>query len=130
MFKTTLQVDNPIRLTDLIQLREIAGAGPVLILTHDNPDPDGLASGKAFADLLSAWDIASHLVYSGLVGRAENRAMHRLLTPEWDYKTVLPDLQDYTATVLLDSQPGAGNNSLSARVIHDIVIDHHSPVRS
>lgn len=130
MHKTTLLVDNPIRLTDLSQLRQIAGAGPVLILTHENPDPDGLASGKAFAALLSAWDIASHLVYSGLVGRAENRTMHQLLTPEWDYKTVLPDLHEYTATAILDSQPGAGNNNLSAGLIPDIVIDHHLPVRS
>lgn len=130
MHKTTLLVDNPIRLTDLTQLRHIAGAGPVLILTHDNPDPDGLASGKAFATLLSAWDTPSHLVYSGLVGRAENRAMHRLLTSEWEYKTVLPDLQEYTAVALLVSQPGAGNNSLSPGLIPDMVIDHHLPVRS
>ncbi len=111
-------------------LRQNAGSGPVLILTHDNPDPDALASGKAFATLLkSAWDIPSRLLYSGLVLRPENRAMLHLLTPEWEHSDVLPDLNQYTAVALVDTQPGAGNNRLPAAHIPQIVIDHHHPMR-
>lgn len=114
----------------LAQLRAIAGIGPVLILTHDNPDPDALASGKALATLLqSAWNIPSRLLYSGLVQRAENRAMLRLLTPEWTHSDVLPELGQFSAVALVDTQPGAGNNRLPATHIPQIVIDHHHPIR-
>jgi nanoRNase/pAp phosphatase (c-di-AMP/oligoRNAs hydrolase) len=114
----------------LNHLRRAAGAGPVLILTHDNPDPDALASGKALAALLeSAWNIPSRLLYSGLVLRAENRALLDLLTPEWEHSDVLDDLNHYSAVALIDTQRGAGNNRLPADTIPQIVIDHHHPVR-
>ena len=86
-----LAKNNSLDQNRLAQLRTTAGSGPVLILTHDNPDPDALASGKAFATLLkSAWNIPSRLLYSGLVQRAENRAMLNLLTPEWEHSNVPP----------------------------------------
>ncbi|MDX1415051.1 MAG: DHH family phosphoesterase [Candidatus Promineifilaceae bacterium] len=114
----------------LDRLREIVGKGPVLILTHDNPDPDALASGKAFATLLNeAWNVPSHLVYSGLVLRAENRALLRLLTPEWEHSDILADLDHYSAVAMLDTQPGAGNNRLPDTYSPQIVIDHHQPLR-
>jgi nanoRNase/pAp phosphatase (c-di-AMP/oligoRNAs hydrolase) len=114
----------------LTQLQSIVGSGPVLILTHDNPDPDALASGKAFATLLDqAWNIPSRLVYSGLVLRPENRAMLNILTPEWEHQDKLPDLSEYTAVVLIDTQPDAGNNRLPADFVPHIVIDHHHPKR-
>lgn len=112
----------------LERLRTIAGTGPVLVLTHDNPDPDALAAGKAFATLLkSAWNISSRLVYSGLVLRAENRALLKLLTPEWEHSDRLVALDQYSAIALLDTQPGAGNNRLPIEHIPQIVIDHHHP---
>jgi nanoRNase/pAp phosphatase (c-di-AMP/oligoRNAs hydrolase) len=114
----------------LAQLRTIVGSGPVLILTHDNPDPDALASGKAFATLLkSAWNIPSRLLYSGLVERPENRAMLNLLTPEWKHNDVLPGLDQFSAMALIDTQPGAGNNRLPTTHSPQIVIDHHQPIR-
>ena len=114
----------------LAHLRTIVGSGPVLILTHDNPDPDALASGKAFATLLkSAWNIPSQLLYSGLVQRPENRAMLNILTPEWVHSDVLPGLDQFSAVALIDTQPGAGNNRLPATHIPQIVIDHHYPKR-
>ena len=114
----------------LDRLRIAAGAGPVLILTHDNPDPDALAAGKAFATLLkSAWNIPSRLVYSGLVLRAENRAMLNFLTPEWEHNDTLSNLDQYSAIALIDTQPGAGNNRLPANNLPQIVIDHHHPLR-
>lgn len=114
----------------LAQLKKVAGPGPVLILTHNNPDPDALASGAALATLLSdAWGISSRLVYSGLIARAENHAMLRLLTPEWEKTAELSELKEYSALALVDSQPGAGNNSLPPDTIPQIVIDHHHPLR-
>jgi nanoRNase/pAp phosphatase (c-di-AMP/oligoRNAs hydrolase) len=114
----------------LAQLRTTAGSGPVLILTHDNPDPDGLASGKALAMLLkTAWNISSQLLYSGLIQRPENRAMLNLLTPEWVHADLLPELDQFSALALVDTQPGAGNNRLPQTHIPHIVIDHHHPIR-
>ena len=111
-------------------LRKTAGRGPVLILTHDNPDPDALASGKALAFLLrKAWDIPSRLVYNGLVARAENQSMLSHLTPEWEYSWTLPNLKDYSAVAQVDTQPGAGNNRLNTVQPAHIVIDHHHPIR-
>jgi len=130
MSNLIIEVDNPIDQTQLDKLREVAGKGPVLILTHDNPDPDSLASGKALATLLKeAWNIPSRLVYSGLVARAENHAMLIRLTPEWEYGESLPDLDQFSAVAQVDTQPGAGNNRLDAVQPRHIVIDHHYPVR-
>ncbi len=116
---------------DLEKLRACAGLGPVLILTHNNPDPDSLASGKALSVLLrKAWGISSRLVYSGLVARSENRAMLDLLTPEWEHDVALSSLEGYSAIALVDTQPGAGNNNLPEDLIPQIVIDHHHPIRA
>ena len=125
-----IKLTNPIDQAHMKRLRRVAGKGPVLILTHDNPDPDALASGKALAFLFkSAWDIPSRLMYSGLVARAENQAMLHHLTPEWEYSGKLPDLKDYSAVAQVDTQPGAGNNRLNTVQPAHIVIDHHHPVR-
>jgi nanoRNase/pAp phosphatase (c-di-AMP/oligoRNAs hydrolase) len=121
---------NPIHQDRLDLLRSVVGAGPVLVLTHDNPDPDALASGKGLACLLrSAWGVPSRLVYSGLIDRAENRAMLRILTPEWEPAEVLNDLEQYSALALVDTQPGGGNNRLPAGLTPHIVIDHHYPIQ-
>ena len=121
---------NSSELNRLDQLRHAAGAGPVLILTHVNPDPDALASGKALATLLkSAWNVPSRLLYSGLVLRAENRALLNLLTPEWESGRMPADLSVYSAVALVDTQPGAGNNRLPENYVPQIVIDHHHPLR-
>jgi len=130
MSHLTIESNNPIDQNHLEKLRTVAGNGPVLIMTHDNPDPDSLASGKALAVLLKgAWGIPSRLVYSGLVARAENHTMLKNLTPEWEHSENLPDLMDYSAVAQVDTQPGAGNNRLDTVQPRHIVIDHHYPVR-
>jgi nanoRNase/pAp phosphatase (c-di-AMP/oligoRNAs hydrolase) len=130
MTNLNINLTNPIDPAHMDKLRRVAGTGPVLILTHDNPDPDALASGRAFSFLLKeAWNIPSRLVYSGLVARAENQAMLNRLTPEWEYSGKLPDLEDYSAVAQVDTQPGAGNNRLDSIQPAHIVIDHHHPVR-
>ena len=131
MSNLIIELTNPIKQTHLEKLRSLAGTGPVLILTHDNPDPDSLASGKALATLFrEAWGIPSQLVYSGLVARAENQAVLKRLTPEWEHSDLLPDLKEYTAVAQVDTQPGAGNNRLNTAQPRHIVIDHHFPLRN
>jgi nanoRNase/pAp phosphatase (c-di-AMP/oligoRNAs hydrolase) len=125
-----LITENPITAERLSQLRSAAGEGPLLILTHDSPDPDALASGNAMGFLCEqAWEIPCELAYTGLVARAENRTMLHLLTPKWRRVEDLSDLSRFSGVALVDTQPAAGNNRLPEGIIPQIVIDHHHPVR-
>jgi nanoRNase/pAp phosphatase (c-di-AMP/oligoRNAs hydrolase) len=124
----TIDLTNPIGPAQLDRLRGIAGKGPVLILTHDNPDPDALASAWALHAILARGrrrkvDVA----YGGLIGRPANRAMVSILR----FPLVSIDrleLSRYDRFALVDSQPETGNNSLPAERVPDVVIDHH-PLR-
>ena len=60
--------------------RHRARLSPLLILTHDFPDPDALASAFALQYLAqTAFDIQARIAYGGELGRTENRMMVRLL---------------------------------------------------
>lgn len=128
--RMSVSTESPITSAQLDQLRIAAGKGPILITTHDNPDPDALAAGLALSRLLAnAWNIASQLVYCGKVGRAENQTILRLITPEWAFQETLSHLEQFRSVALVDSQPGAGNHSLPAGLIPVLVFDHHHPIR-
>lgn len=128
MSLTHFDLPKPIDQARLEQLHGVVGKGPLLILTHDSPDPDALATGLGLASLVKqAWGVPSRLVYCGLVARAENRAVLSLLTPDWEAEDSVPELADYSASALLDTQPGAGNNRFPTDHVPDIVIDHHYP---
>lgn len=109
-------------------LKELRGARRLLILTHDNPDPDAIAAGWVLADLVRrTLRLPSTLAYDGVVGRAENRAMVCLLRiPLVRLSEV--DSRRYDAVALVDTQPGSGNNSLPRGVVPRVVFDHH-PLR-
>ena len=106
----------------------LRGKGRTLIIIHDNPDPDCLASAMALRHLLAVkLGRDAVIAFSGMIGRSENLAMAReleiTLTP-----LEMVDLDGYSAICMLDTQPGTGNNSLPAGRRVDIVIDHH-PLR-
>lgn len=113
-------------LTRLLQ-REGRG-GRWLVLTHDNPDPDALASAQILARILrTAFKQKVTAAYGGIVGRAENREMVRTLKLPFSHVRHL-NLKKYQHFALVDTQPRSGNNQLPSRVVPAIVIDHH-PVR-
>ena len=121
---------NPLSEGALERLRRALHPGPVLILTHHNPDPDALAAGTGLAYLLEKkWGIVAHKAFSGSVARAENVAMMRHLTPDWRAIDCLEEAPDHRNLVLVDSQPGAGNNLLSNGTVPTAVFDHHEPFR-
>jgi nanoRNase/pAp phosphatase (c-di-AMP/oligoRNAs hydrolase) len=96
-----------------------------LVLTHDNPDPDSIASAVALAHLLERLaGVPAVVAYGGIVGRAENRALVRVLK-----LPVVPiariDFEDYDLIAMVDTQPEQGNHSLPASHFPDVVIDHH-----
>ncbi len=105
-------------------LQALEGPAPLVILPHDNPDPDALASAAALKFLVQEL-IGKEAVIAqgGIVGRAENRAMLTYLNIELE---PVGDLSFADAQVaLVDTQPGRTNNSLPVGMIPTVVIDHH-----
>jgi nanoRNase/pAp phosphatase (c-di-AMP/oligoRNAs hydrolase) len=96
-----------------------------LILTHDNPDPDSIAAGVGLAHLLEKLaGVPAVVAYGGIVGRAENRALIKVLKlPVVPLSRVVFD--DHDLICMVDTQPEQGNHSLPARHFPDVVIDHH-----
>lgn len=106
-------------------LQALEGPAPLVILPHDNPDPDALASAAALKFLVHEL-IGKEAVIAqgGIVGRAENRAMLTYL--KIDLKPVGElSLTGDVHVALVDTQPGRTNNSLPAGRTPTIVIDHH-----
>jgi nanoRNase/pAp phosphatase (c-di-AMP/oligoRNAs hydrolase) len=103
--------------------------GRWLVLTHDNPDPDALASALILTRVLrSAFQLKVTTAYGGIIGRAENREMFKSLRLRFSHIRHL-NLKRYQHFALVDTQPRSGNNQLPPRVTPSIVIDHH-PVRA
>lgn len=115
------------RVRSFLQLAR--GKKRALILTHDNPDPDSMASALGLAFLLERrLGLPTKIAYGGIVGRAENRALVRVLKlPLVPVSRIVFD--DYDFIALVDTQPECGNHSLLARVGATAVLDHH-PARA
>ena len=114
-------------LTEL--MRSEGRGGRWLVLTHDNPDPDALASAQILARVLrQAFRQTVTVAYGGIIGRAENREMVRGLHLPLQPRPP-SELKKYGHFALVDTQPRSGNNQLPPRLVPDIVIDHH-PVRA
>lgn len=107
-------------------LREKKDAlSPLLIMTHDYPDPDALASAFALHDLAEkAFAITSRIVYDGIIGRMENREMVRILKMPV-HKLKAADLKKYNCIALVDTQGAFENNSFPKNRKATIVIDQH-----
>lgn len=113
----------------LAKLQEVLkGKRKVLIITHNNPDPDSVASAWALKYLLQNYcKVSSVIVYGGIVGRSENQAMIKYLQIDLKpYREV--NIRNFSIIALVDTQPHAGNNPLPHSIKANIVIDHH-PLR-
>ena len=105
----------------------VAGAdgGPWLVLTHDNPDPDALASAAVLARILDhRFGQRATCGYGGIIGRAENREMVRTLGLELTHLRHL-SFARFGRFALVDTQPATGNNQLPRQLVPDVVFDHH-----
>jgi nanoRNase/pAp phosphatase (c-di-AMP/oligoRNAs hydrolase) len=109
-------------------LEWMRGKGKTLIIIHDNPDPDCLASAMALRLLFTMkLNRDSIIAFSGIIGRSENIAMAKAL----EIALVPLDmihLDDFSVICMLDTQPGTGNTALPPERRVDIVVDHH-PMR-
>jgi nanoRNase/pAp phosphatase (c-di-AMP/oligoRNAs hydrolase) len=108
-------------------LQAIARPAPIVILPHDNPDPDALASAATLAYLFRQLaKREASIALGGIVGRAENRAMLTYLNINLIGVSSI-EFGPQTIIALVDTQPGRTNNSLPEGLTPTIVIDHHPP---
>lgn len=111
-------------------IETLENPGRWLVLTHDNPDPDCLASAALLTRVLQqAFKQKVTMAYSGIIGRAENREMVRTLGLRLSHTRHL-NFKQYKYFALVDTQPKTGNNSLPEDIVPTLVIDHHPARRA
>ncbi|MFB6120864.1 MAG: DHH family phosphoesterase [Halobacteriaceae archaeon] len=107
------------QLASVIQSTE----GRMAIVTHDNPDPDAIASAAALQAIAEEFGVESDIVYFGDIGRQENRAFVNLLGIDL---TAYPDadLDEYDTVALIDQTESV---DVALGVSVDAYIGHHEP---
>ncbi len=113
------------RLLDFLSRRKDS-LSPLLILTHDYPDPDALASAMALGHLAQQYyGITSRIAYGGIIGRCENKALVKLL--DIPLRKIRPEhFSKYRNIALVDTQPRFDNNAFPPKRKATIVIDQHA----
>jgi nanoRNase/pAp phosphatase (c-di-AMP/oligoRNAs hydrolase) len=97
----------------------------VVVVMHDNPDPDAIASGWGLRLLIETkLRLDVRLVGGGEIVRAENRHMVNLLGPPLELVRQV-SVPDGAAVILVDCGPEGHNHLLSQRNYRTLVIDHH-----
>lgn len=106
-------------------LRELDG--PVCIFTHDNPDPDAIASAAALVRVAEQLNVPARAHYYGEITHQSNRAFINALDLPI---TQLDDGEspgDCSGFALVDHAIAGRNNALDPQTKVDIIIDHHRP---
>jgi nanoRNase/pAp phosphatase (c-di-AMP/oligoRNAs hydrolase) len=107
-------------------LKVLDGHSKLLIIPHNDPDPDSIATSVALRHLVAElYGVEAQIKHHGLVGRAENKALVRYLRNPLKKLNNVPLDRDIPIA-LIDTQPGAGNHPLPKDFIPTIVIDHHN----
>jgi nanoRNase/pAp phosphatase (c-di-AMP/oligoRNAs hydrolase) len=101
--------------------RYFADADRVLILLHNDPDPDALASGLALRNLLRRTKTTAIIGAIQGVTRPENLRMANMLDIQVERVTAA-SLQEYERIATVDVQPHYFGGLLNRA---DLVIDHH-----
>lgn len=114
------------KLKELAAVLDSVSGKRLLVLCHNNPDPDTIGGALAFQYLLQKkFGARSIIGYGGMVTRAENKAMISRLRIKI-YQLSKVDITKYHGIALIDAQPGTGNNLLDVRgAVPLIVVDHH-----
>ncbi len=105
----------------------LRGIERLAVVTHDNPDPDAIASAVALGRIAESVGCEVDVCYFGDITHQENRAFVNLL--EFELTNLEPGevLDTYDGIALVDhSRPGV-NDGLPEGLQVDVVIDHHPP---
>jgi nanoRNase/pAp phosphatase (c-di-AMP/oligoRNAs hydrolase) len=100
-----------------------------IIVLHDYPDPDAIASAYAHRLISTEYDIEADILYTGEISHQQNIALVRLLGIDLiEYDDSL-DLEPYQAAILVDHQGTTVERIVSAletaKVPVLLVVDHH-----
>ncbi|MFZ5802641.1 MAG: DHH family phosphoesterase [Candidatus Omnitrophota bacterium] len=98
---------------------------PLLILTHNHPDPDAIATAYALQYIgRQVFGISSQIVYAGIIGRMENKEMVRIL--KIPLKKIRPyDFRKFRNVALVDTQPAFENNIFPKNRRATLIVDQH-----
>ncbi|HHF58140.1 MAG TPA: phosphoesterase, partial [candidate division WOR-3 bacterium] len=100
----------------------------LLIVMHDNPDPDAMASAAALQVIAQNTGLRTTIVYGGEITHHENRAFVNLLG--LDIRKVSPgsyEVKRHPTIALIDCQPNGNLSILDDEDLKkiEILIDHH-----
>ncbi len=117
--------------SDVDKLKNIVDSySRLLILTHNNPDPDALGAAAGMRLLMKKFaGVPSTIGYAGFLTRAENKEMVKHLKLSVKHIDEI-DIRRHRGVIMVDTQPQAGNNVLSKGANVLGVIDHHPLRRS
>jgi nanoRNase/pAp phosphatase (c-di-AMP/oligoRNAs hydrolase) len=112
------------RSDDLLEV--LSNYSDILIVAHDNPDPDAIATGWGVYTLIEEkLGRKPRLVGGGAIIRAENRHMLELLQPPIELVNEI-SCEEGTAAILVDCGLGTTNHLVTRAGIQPVaVIDHH-----
>lgn len=103
------------------------------IFSHNEPDPDSIASALAFQKICEKEGVHSKIYYGGEISHQENIELVRLLEIELhrigNEDELAIALQNSSKIVLIESAFPSENNVLPKDVVPNIVLDHHSTSR-
>ncbi len=103
----------------------LRGVESLVVVCHDNPDPDCLASALALEAIAEAAGVKkTTIAYGGDISHQQNRAFVAML--EMDVRELESvELTAYEALAFVDHSKPGSNTELPSSVLPDIVIDHH-----
>ncbi|MFC7214823.1 bifunctional oligoribonuclease/PAP phosphatase NrnA [Saliphagus sp. GCM10025334] len=97
----------------------------LVIVCHDNPDPDTLASALALEAIATDQDVAeTAIAYGGEISHQQNRAFVNRLEVDVDPLEDL-DIGEYGCLAFVDHSMPTANTALDARFEPDVIVDHH-----
>ncbi len=111
------------------KLKELREKGDsLLIVMHDNPDPDSIASATALSVIARTMGFKTQIVYGGDITHHENRAFVNLLGVDMmKVSRGSYELKKYPFLAMVDCQPN-GNLTILEKDDYNrvqIIVDHH-----
>lgn len=98
--------------------------GSLAIVTHDNPDPDAIASAVALGAIARRAGVSAEVWYHGEISHQENRAFVNLLELSLNRYETAEEIPQEAIALVDHSHPGI-NDQLDPDTPIEIVIDHH-----
>lgn len=101
----------------------LRNASTLLVITHNNPDPDAISSALALVRVARKFRTKTSIFYGGMISRPENQRMVGILKIRSLLKKDI-SIRNYEAVAFVDCQSGGKNHPYHG-IKADIEIDHH-----